>query len=119
MEVDHYSVWIESESWDQELWNEEDNNTDVVVKFGDGSEWMATFFTYQNILSLSKKYEETGECLNGNYFWASEMILVKKINRNVIEEVISQLFEDGSFENVFKLCEAQPIYARLDYLKMD
>lgn len=71
-----YSIWIEAEQW-RNLWDENDDNTDVIVKFEDGSEWMATFFTYQNILKASKRNEETREFLYGNYFWASEMILEK------------------------------------------
>ncbi|MGE7943150.1 hypothetical protein ACQKNB_13785 [Lysinibacillus xylanilyticus] len=99
-----YSVWIEAEQWEQ-LWNEDDDNADVVVRFEGGSAWKATFFTYQNIFSMAKKNEETGECLRGSYFWASEMILVRKITRNDIEVVIKDLLADGTFESVFKLCE--------------
>lgn len=68
MEGNPCSIWIEAEQWAEENRNEEDNNTDVIVKFDDGSEWIATFFTYQNIISISGKNEKTGECLNGKYF---------------------------------------------------
>lgn len=104
MNYKSYSIWIEAEQWEN-LWDENDDNTDVIVKFEDGSEWMATFFTYENILSASKRNEETGEFLYGNYFWASEMILVKKITRFDIEEVVKNLLSDGTFERVFKQCE--------------
>lgn len=85
------SIWIEAEQWAEVNRNEENNNPDVIVKFDDGSEWIASFFTYQNIISLSEKNEKTGECLNGDYFWASDMILVKKISRDAIERVIKKL----------------------------
>jgi hypothetical protein len=70
------SIWIEAEQWTEENRNEEDNNTGEIVNFDDGSKWIASFFTYQNIISLSEKNKKTGECLNGQYFWASNMVLV-------------------------------------------
>lgn len=104
MEGKLYSIWIEAEEWAEENINEDDNSTDVMVKFDDGSEWVASFITYQNIISLSEKNEKTGECLNGDYFWASDMILVKKISRDAIERVIKQLILDGEFDSVFSPC---------------
>ncbi|WEG12247.1 hypothetical protein PU629_19335 [Pullulanibacillus sp. KACC 23026] len=48
-------IWIEAEHWEEQNRNEEDGNTDVKVNFEDGTEWIATFFTYRNILTLSEK----------------------------------------------------------------
>jgi hypothetical protein len=78
----NYTIWIEAEEWEEESRELEDNSTDVVVKFDKGSEWVATFITYKNISSISKKNEQTGECLNGMYFWASNLILINTISRN-------------------------------------
>lgn len=104
MEGKNFSIWIEAEQWVGENRNDEDNNTDVIVKFDDGSEWVASFFTYQNIISLSQKNEKTGECLYGDYFWVSNMILVKEMSRVAIQRVIKQLILDGKFESVFSPC---------------
>ena len=99
-----YTIWIEAEQWAGKNLNEDDDNTDVMVKFENGSEWITTFFTYQNIISISEKNKTTGECLHGSYFWASDMILIKKISRKEIEEVIKGLIKDGTFERVFTKC---------------
>jgi hypothetical protein len=98
-----YSIWIEAEVW-EEGWNPPDANTDVIVKFDDGTRWVASFFTYQNILSLVEKDKTTGECLSGKYFWASDMILVDEVSRKRIEEVITELIRENDFEQVFALC---------------
>lgn len=45
-----------------------DCNSDVIFELNDGSKWVATFFTYQNIETLRKKNQLSGECLNGIYF---------------------------------------------------
>lgn len=101
MRIKPFSIWIEAEQWDGENINNEDENTDVIVKYEDGTEWSATFFTYKNIISLSKKNKATGENLNGKYFWASNMLLIKKISRQEIEAVTNELIKDGTFESVF------------------
>lgn len=76
----------------------------------DGSRWFATFFSYANIGSLTQKNEQTGECLNGKYFRAMDMILVDKVTRTSIEEVISYLLAKGEFETAFSRCpDDEPI----------
>ena len=44
-----YSVWIEAEKWPKGEWDIHKDNTDVIVKFVDGSVWVATFFIYSSI----------------------------------------------------------------------
>lgn len=99
-----YSIWIEAEEW-AGGWNIHDGNTDVIVKFEDGSRWVASCFTYKNIYTLAEKNRQTGECLHGKYFWGSDMLLVDNCSRNRIEEVIEHLIAEGEFESIFDKCE--------------
>ncbi|MGB3467837.1 MAG: hypothetical protein WBA74_21295 [Cyclobacteriaceae bacterium] len=98
------NIWIESEETgaiiDGTL--ESNDNSDVIVTFEDGDQYVATFFTYQNIKHLRMKNKETGECMNGKYFWASDMIIFDKIDRNEIEEIIDHLIKEEEFSQVFK-----------------
>ena len=87
------TIEIEAENWEPGEWNPDDDNTDVLVTLSDNTRWVATFFTYKNITTLAKKNQQTGECLSGKYFWASDMILVDNINRASIEEVVMHLVE--------------------------
>jgi len=87
-------------------WNIHDDNTEAIVTFEDGSRWVASFFTYKNIQTLAEKNKQTGECLHGNYFWGSDMILVDECSRNRIEEVIEHLIIKGDFEMIFDKCDA-------------
>jgi len=104
MEKEINSIWIEAESWAPEEWDINNDNTDVVVTFKDGSRWAASFFTYDNIEKLRQKNKETGECLKGKYFWSSNMILVDEVSRTRIEEVVGHLIKEYEFEQVFKQC---------------
>jgi len=87
------SIWFEFENWDAPH-NENDANSDVKFKLSDGTEWFVSFFTYQNILSLSKKNKETGECLDGLYFCATDMILIEKLNRASVLTVLEQIIKN-------------------------
>lgn len=86
-------MWIESEVKGAISGGEMEanDNSDVIVTFVDGSRAIATFFTYENIEFLREKNRETGECLSGKFFWTSHMILVDKISRQAVEEIVNHL----------------------------
>ncbi|MEH7403757.1 hypothetical protein V7148_22635 [Gottfriedia acidiceleris] len=96
-------IWMEAEAWSNG-YDKYDDNTDVKVKFEDGTEGVATFITYKNILSLREKNQATGECLNGKYFWARDMLLIEDISRKTITDVVVQLLKDDEFWSVFEKC---------------
>ncbi|GCE20897.1 hypothetical protein [Dictyobacter kobayashii] len=98
-----YTIWIEAEEWAPGEWTPEDDNTDVIVTYQDGRRWVATFFTYQNIATLTEKNKKTGECFSGAYFWASDMVLIDVVSRQRIEEVIDYLIKENEFECTFTL----------------
>ena len=84
-----------------------DDNTDVIVSFDDGAVYVASFFTYENIENLRRKNAETGECLSGKYLWASDMILIDRVDRESIEQVIADLLRADSFDTVFNKSDFQ------------
>jgi hypothetical protein len=76
-------------------WNELDDNLDIQVTLSDGRRYAATFFTLRNLESLFEKNRMTGECAAGLYFWASDMILVEKLNHETISATIVDLISTG------------------------
>ncbi|MDQ0194231.1 hypothetical protein [Paenibacillus wynnii] len=94
-------VWIEAEIWPVGSWDCKDKNSDVIVVFPDRSKWIATVFTYRNIETLRQKNIQTGECMNGAYFWSSDMVLVDIISRERIEQLIEHLIKHDNFLSVF------------------
>jgi hypothetical protein len=78
-----------------------DDNVDVEVVFDDGTRYMATFFTLENVQKIMNNYEQTGECMKGFYFWASDMILVRRLSRENIAKVVGDLIGKGEFERAF------------------
>ena len=72
-----------------------------MVTLADGSQWVATFYTYANVLTLAAKNTQTGECLDGTYFWGTDMILVNEVSRAQIERVVAHLLEEGYLQRAF------------------
>ena len=103
MKNDIKNIWIASEVHGPVIGGtaEINDNTDVIVTFNDNTRFIATFFTYENIEHLRQKNKRTGECLNGRYFWASDMIIVDRINKKEVEEIIDSLIEDDYFTLIF------------------
>ena len=101
------NIWIETEECESIInsQNNTNDNSDVIVTFSDDKKYVASFFTYDNIKTLTEKNKKTGELLNGKYFWSSDMILIDRIDRNSIEKVISDLIKENSFYQIFKLIE--------------
>ena len=90
------SIWIESDDHGPIVGGQKyfDDNSDVIVTFTDETKFIATFFTYDNIQTLRNKNRTTGECLNGKYFWSSDMIIIDKIDKDGIIQVIDHLLEE-------------------------
>ncbi len=86
--------------------NQLNANHDVIVELSDTKKYIATFFTPINIQYLMAYYERySGECNNGSFFWASNMVIVKMIEEKIITEAINTMLKDGYFDNVFTLTE--------------
>jgi len=97
--MEDYTIWIEDEEAGQ--WDSIDYNSDVLVIFSNGAAWAAKFFTYRNLARLTEKNLRSGDCLQGGYFWASNMILVDELTRARIESVVAELIANHEFELVF------------------
>jgi hypothetical protein len=107
-----YTIWIEAEEWVPGAWTPEDDTTDVIVTWEDGSRWGASFFSYKHIQTVTEKNKRTGECLAGAYFWASDMLLIDRVSRQRIEEVIAHLLKEDEFKVVFTPLPSEEVEER-------
>ena len=96
------------------------DNVDVEVTFQNGESFSAVFFTLQNIETLMKRYKKTGECADGLYFWASDMVIVQQLSEKIICATIDNLLAEDEFESVFSKnqesteisCDNEEVYFR-------
>lgn len=77
------------------------DNVDVKVTFDSGESYVATFFTLENLASLMEKNRRTGECLDGFYLWASDMIIVERITLEDVSRAVADLLASGEFRSAF------------------
>jgi hypothetical protein len=82
--------------------NYDDDNCDVIVEFNNGYTYIASFFTFKNIETLRKNFSTTGECMNGKFFWSSDMFIIDNLKTDNVKKVIKYLIDNNEFESVFK-----------------
>ena len=79
----------------------EDENADVHVQLDDGREYAGTLYTPANITSLLHKFERSGECALGRYFWDPTMLVVRDLTEETIRAAIEDLVATGDIEKIF------------------
>ena len=56
-----------------------------------------------------KHCKKTGECANGLYFWASDMMIIQELTEETICKAIDTLLAEEAFESVFSKNEESTI----------
>jgi hypothetical protein len=77
------------------------DNLDLEVTLEDGDRYVATLFTLANIRRIMDQYRNTGECNNGQYFWASDMVIVHDLTEETIKSTVEDLLATGEFNKAF------------------
>jgi hypothetical protein len=54
-----------------------------------------------NLRLLFEKNEQIGDCKDGLYLWASDMVIVKELTEMSISETVADLIAHGEFEGAF------------------
>lgn len=76
-----------------------DDNVDVEITMGSGEVYSATFFTLGNLKSLMDRYKESGECANGRYVWAADMLVVERLTEETILKSVEDLVRTGEIHS--------------------
>jgi hypothetical protein len=82
--------------------NSVDDNADLYVQFENGDNYVVTVYTPQNIITILLRYQDSGECLFGKYYYDTNMLLVDSIDFDSIKKVIDDLIRNDEFNTVFK-----------------
>jgi hypothetical protein len=73
IETDSYTLII----FDWDGLNPLDDNVDVEVQLKSGERYFASFFTIENLRTLMKRHEISGECNYGTYIRCPDMVVAK------------------------------------------
>ncbi|AUI60385.1 hypothetical protein [Amycolatopsis sp. BJA-103] len=77
-------------------------NSDAEVRLPDGSRWSATFVTVAEVERLMAKWAQTGEALDGTYFWCSDGLIVRDPGIHSMTEVLVGLLAEGDLTHILK-----------------
>lgn len=84
---------------------DEASNLDLILTLEDGSRWSATVLTLEEIASIWRRWEVTGECFNGRYFNCPDLLLVKEAGIDSICEVLENVLATGGPDGVLARLE--------------
>lgn len=101
MSLELYKIYLSTDNKEVEC-EAMDGNVDVIVLLNNNKKYIASFFSYANIIELSDQHRKEKSYLNGNFFWNKNMVLVKSINKQLITCVVNHLLHEGEFMDAFK-----------------
>ena len=78
-------------------------STDVIVLSENGSKYVASFFTYDNVEEQRRQNNHNGEYMDGLYFWDKNMVIVEECSLPTIRKVVQYMIDEGEFQEAFKL----------------
>ncbi|MEO3854617.1 hypothetical protein [Acrocarpospora sp. B8E8] len=81
------------------------DQADATITFPDGSRRYATFMTLQVVQQIMDKDAHTGESLGGQYFWCSDLIIIRDIGFESMAAAIRDLVSSGFIEGACGLLD--------------
>ena len=76
-------------------------DVDVEVTLSDGSRWVATLLTLDEIRRLMERWKTTGERLDGSYFQCADLVVVERGGIEAATDLLRRLVDTGEIRNVF------------------
>lgn len=81
---------------------DEVDTVDMWVILDDGERWSGTVCTLDNVRRTMDRWRETGECLDGSYFWVWDGLIVRDRGLPAMTAVIDHLVATGEYTSVFR-----------------
>ncbi|MGW4469504.1 hypothetical protein ACWENQ_07490 [Nonomuraea sp. NPDC004354] len=78
---------------------------DATITLPDGTRRYATFMTLDVIGRTMDRWRDTGECLNGRYFWCSDLIVIREPGFASMADAVRGMIETGEID---RACGAVP-----------
>jgi len=96
------SIYMVGENGGMESIDIENMNTDVIVTLRSGDKYVASFVTYKRLFEMIEEHRITGAFLSGRYYWMKNMVLIQKLNKTDLRDVIDHLVVHGDFQLIFE-----------------
>jgi hypothetical protein len=103
LKTDNYTVIIYIDS--EHTVNPINDWVDSEVILNSGERYYPSFFTIEKIKAIMSANKESGDDLNGLYFWAADLLIIEELSESKIMQVIEHLYKTGKLE--FVLCHTK------------
>lgn len=77
-------------------------DVDMWVTFADGQRWSGTVFTVDEARRLMDRWSDTGECLDGRYFYGWDNLIVRDPGIPAMADVIDHLVVTGDYRSALR-----------------
>ncbi len=94
-------ISLTAEQYEKTL-DHKDLNTDVIVRFDNGDEYVATFLSIRNFEAMLQKHRYSNEHSSKRYYKLLNGVLVNDFSSGNLLHVIEQMMAEGDFQVVFK-----------------
>jgi hypothetical protein len=95
-------ISLTAEGLDNRFLDYENLNTDVIVRFDNGDEYIATFFSFKNLQGMIEEHKHSKEYFSEEYYRLVNAVLVNDFNNNKLLSVIEHMMAEGDFQLIFK-----------------
>ncbi|QFG21111.1 hypothetical protein [Actinomadura sp. WMMB 499] len=80
---------------------------DATIILPDGSRYYGTFMTPDAITAVMQRWQSTGECLSGSYFWCTDLIIIHRPGIPAIVEAVRDLIDSGELSGACAILEPE------------
>jgi hypothetical protein len=86
----------------QSIENSDNSNVDAYIYVEDRI-YYATFFTIRNVEGLMHRWMQTGETKSFSHFFATDCLIVDKLDQQQLEAIVEELVENGTLAAFFPI----------------
>src|ERR1700730_16199631 len=79
---------------------------DATIVLPDGARRYATFMTLGAVAAVMERRQRSGECLSGQYFWCSDLIIIQQPGIPGMVEAVRDLIANGDLTGACGLLES-------------
>lgn len=80
-------------------------DADATITLPDGRRYAATFMTPATVAKIMDRWQTNGECLNGEYFWCSDLIIMRRPGISAITDAVRDLVTTDELAGACSLLE--------------
>lgn len=75
------------------------DQADATITLSDGTRRYATFMTLSVVSKTMDRWQDTGECLSGRYFWCSDLIIIREPGFDSMITSVQDMIATGEIDN--------------------